>query len=154
MGREGAVLCHCLYAWAVSYGVDETGQLDVPEGTPLGPVSLASSGDSEAQRQAERQRRMEKTHRVVRTILREIDEYGILRRPSWDGVRVLLLIIPLTEGEFHAVVSLQLLTHSQDSPRQLNGRPCTRALCLKYSCSVPCRGWVMTGALPPYPRAR
>jgi hypothetical protein len=38
MGPEGAILCHVLYAWAVSYGVDEQGQLDVPDGggAPLG----------------------------------------------------------------------------------------------------------------------
>lgn len=99
MGREGAVLCHCLYAWAVSYGVDERGQLDTSERDHLEPISLLAPADSEAKQQAERQRRLEKTFRIVRTILREIDEYGILRKPSWDGVRALLLLLPLTEGE-------------------------------------------------------
>lgn len=104
MGREGSVLCHVLYAWAVSYGVDERGQLDSPEGEPCGPTSLLHASDAELKRQNERQRRTEKTYRVVRTILCEIDEYGIMRKPSWDGVRVLLLILPLTEGRDQQVM--------------------------------------------------
>lgn len=106
MGSVGAVLCHCLYAWGVSYGVDERGQLDVAEGStdPLGPLNLLNAGESEARRERDRQRRMEKLNKVVRTILREIDEYGVLRRPSWDGIRALLLILPLTEGEDHCLL--------------------------------------------------
>jgi hypothetical protein len=99
MGREGAVLCHCLYAWAVSYGVDERGRLDVPEGQALGSVNLLAVGENETKHQADRQRRLERLYPIVRTILREVDDCGILRRPSWDGVRVLLLILPLTEGK-------------------------------------------------------
>ena len=42
LGPEGAMLCHVLYAWAVSYGVDEHGRLDIPEGggTSGSPISL------------------------------------------------------------------------------------------------------------------
>jgi hypothetical protein len=35
---------------------------------------------------------------MVREILGLIDKHGLLRKPTWDGVRVLLLIMPLTEG--------------------------------------------------------
>ncbi|RXK40132.1 hypothetical protein M231_02589 [Tremella mesenterica] len=100
MGPEGAILCHVLYAWAVSYGVDERGNCDVPEngGAPLLNVSLLHPSDAEASREADRQGRRAKMRYVVEIILREIDDAGILRRPSWDGVRVLLLLLPLTEG--------------------------------------------------------
>lgn len=40
---------------------------------------------------------MGKLHAVVRTIPAEIDECGILRRPSWGGILVILLILPLTQ---------------------------------------------------------
>ena len=101
MGPEGAVLCHVLYAWAVSYGVDEHGQLDVPEGgdAPDGPIDLATVGEGEMKREADRQRRKARLMLVLEVILREIDKNGIMRKPSWDGVRVLLLVLPLTEGE-------------------------------------------------------
>lgn len=100
MGPEGAVLCHTLYAWGVAYGVDERGQFDVSEENhePLTPISLVAVGEAEARRDVDRQRRLEKLNRVVRTILKEIDEYGILRKPSWDGVSALLLFLPLLDG--------------------------------------------------------
>lgn len=100
MGPEGAVLVHCLYAWGLSFGVDERGQLDVPDGgsEPIGMIQLHAASDSEQRRQQERQRRTEKMARAVRIILKEIDDCGMMRRPSWDGVRCLLLIVPLSEG--------------------------------------------------------
>ncbi|EPQ58392.1 hypothetical protein GLOTRDRAFT_120144 [Gloeophyllum trabeum ATCC 11539] len=41
-------------------------------------------------------RRKDRTNDMLREILRLIDVCGILRKPSWDGVRVLLLVLPLT----------------------------------------------------------
>ncbi|WWC70299.1 uncharacterized protein I206_104249 [Kwoniella pini CBS 10737] len=100
MGPEGACLCHVLYAWAVSYGVDEYGQLDVPEGggPSLQDISLLGPGDLELKRETHRQTRREKMRSAIEVILREIDEFGIMRKPTWDGVRVLLLVLPLTDG--------------------------------------------------------
>ncbi|WVQ67810.1 uncharacterized protein L199_006015 [Kwoniella botswanensis] len=100
MGPEGAILCHVLYAWAVSYGVDEYGKLDVPEGggAPLEDISLLGPGDAEMKRENDRQKRKEKMKFVIEIILKEIDEYGLMRRPTWDGVRVLLMVLPLTDG--------------------------------------------------------
>ncbi|GMK59564.1 hypothetical protein CspeluHIS016_0801700 [Cutaneotrichosporon spelunceum] len=120
MGSVGAVLCHCLYAWGLSYGVDERGQLDVAEGggESLGPLNLVSAGESEVRRERDRQRRRDKFSGVVRTILREIDEYGILRKPSWDGIRAALLILPLTEG-ISTPVERQALYQSALSQVQL-----------------------------------
>jgi hypothetical protein len=90
-----------LYAWAVSYGVDEHGQLDIPEGgsVPLTHISLIEPGKEEIQREEERNIRFNKMRWVIDIILEEIDACGILRKPTWDGSRVLLLILPLTEGK-------------------------------------------------------
>ncbi|WRT66252.1 uncharacterized protein IL334_003205 [Kwoniella shivajii] len=100
MGPEGAVLCHVLYAWAVSYGVDHYGRLDIPEGggAPLENINLLSPGDGELQRETDRLKRKEKMRAVIEVILKEIDECGMMRKPTWDGVRVLLLVLPLTDG--------------------------------------------------------
>lgn len=35
---------------------------------------------------------------MVKEMLQTIDHLGLLRNPSWDGVRVLMLLMPLTEG--------------------------------------------------------
>jgi hypothetical protein len=89
-----------LYAWAVSYGVDETGHLDVPEGGAVHGLatSLLEPNQDEVKRETDRQARWVKMKPVVQAILDEIDACGIMRKPTWDGVRVLLLILPLTEG--------------------------------------------------------
>jgi len=46
-----------------------------------------------------RRERRERTNAMVREILQLVDSYSIMRKPSWDGVRVLLLLLPLMEGE-------------------------------------------------------
>jgi hypothetical protein len=75
LGPEGALLCHVLYAWATSYGVDEHGQLDVPEGggEPMGNISLLDPGKDEVKREADRQARFAKMRIAVDIILREIE---------------------------------------------------------------------------------
>lgn len=78
--KEAQLIGMVLVAWAASYGVDEAGN---PE-PHLGDESV--------------NRRRERTNAMMREILHLVDVYGILRRPSWDGVRVLLLLMPLTEG--------------------------------------------------------
>lgn len=107
MDIENAILCHVLYAWAVSYGVDEYGRLDLPDGgrEPLTGVNVTSACPGEVQRETDRSVRMEKTKSVVKVILKEIDDCGVMRKPTWDGVRVLLMILPLTEGAFRSVES-------------------------------------------------
>lgn len=102
MDIENAILCHVLYAWAVSYGVDEYGRLDLPEGgrEPLTGVNVTSACPGEVQREKDRSVRMEKMKSVIQVILKEIDDCGVMRKPTWDGVRVLLMILPLTEGAF------------------------------------------------------
>jgi len=100
MGTDGSILCHVLYAWALSYGVDETGVLDVEEGgeSPDGPIDLVTQSVGEVKREHDRMARKARMEVALRYILKEIDEAGILRKPSWDGVRALLMILPLTDG--------------------------------------------------------
>ena len=102
MGPEGAILCYVLYAWAVSYGVDQRGLLDVPEGggVPDAPIDMLNPDTGELKREADRQRRRTKMIGVLEVILKRIDQCGVMRKPTWDGVRALFLVLPLTEGKW------------------------------------------------------
>ena len=71
-----------LAVWATSFGVNELGEPEPHTGHPA--IRL----------------RKDRTNEMVQDLLRLIDVYGVLRKPTWDGVRVLLLVIPLTEGLF------------------------------------------------------
>lgn len=42
--------------------------------------------------------RRTRTDGMVKELLHLIDLHGVLRKPTWDGVRVLLLVWPLTHG--------------------------------------------------------
>jgi len=44
--------------------------------------------------------RRETTNELVREILQLIDVHGVLRKPTFDGVRAVMLLLPLTEGGF------------------------------------------------------
>ncbi len=107
MGSHGAILCHVLYAWACSYGVNEAGEQDSEDGytDPFIPHINAETPQRQ-DRQAQRDRRKAKTNAVVRFILNEIDEASVMRRQTWDGVRSLLLVLPLTEREWRRINSL------------------------------------------------
>ncbi|CAE6412034.1 unnamed protein product [Rhizoctonia solani] len=79
LGVAGSMICMLLVTWAATYGVNEYG------------VEEPSNGLEGVR---ERRRRC---NEMVREILGLIDKHGLLRKPTWDGVRVLLLIMPLTE---------------------------------------------------------
>jgi len=136
LGPEGALLCHVLYAWATSYGVDEKGRLDIPEGggEPMRNLSLLDPGKDEVKREADRQARFAKMRVAVEIILQEIDACGILRKPTWDGVRVLLLLLPLTEGMFDSLVTR---SDDQESLHQSSDWPCTKVRYRRSSCYAP-----------------
>ncbi|KAH8107020.1 hypothetical protein BXZ70DRAFT_885550 [Cristinia sonorae] len=72
----GQLLAMTLVVWAASFGVDEFGREFQDE---------------------DFQRRPEPIDEMLREMLYLIDLHGILRRPSWDGVRLLLLFLPLTQ---------------------------------------------------------
>ncbi|QRW03794.1 Fungal Zn(2)-Cys(6) binuclear cluster domain [Ceratobasidium sp. AG-Ba] len=79
LGVAGNMICMLLVTWAATYGVNEYG------------VEEPSNGLEGVR---ERRRRC---NEMIREILGLIDKHGLLRKPTWDGVRVLLLIMPLTE---------------------------------------------------------
>ncbi|TDL27284.1 hypothetical protein BD410DRAFT_762036 [Rickenella mellea] len=79
LGVTGQLLCMVLVTWATSFGVNEFGEEEVHGGIPA------------------IRRRKERTNEMLREILNLVDLHGLLRKPTWDGVRVLLLIMPLTE---------------------------------------------------------
>ncbi|KAI0374770.1 hypothetical protein BV20DRAFT_934666 [Pilatotrama ljubarskyi] len=75
----GLLISLVLVVWAASYGVNEAGE-EAPE----------CSGETMEQRK-------ERVNEMLVELLYLIDIHGLLRKPSWDGVRVLLLTMPLTE---------------------------------------------------------
>jgi len=77
----------CLVVWAASFGHDEEGKLDQSSDPKEWRLSVKS-----------------RTNNMVKELLYLIDSYGIVRKPTWDGLVVLLTILPLTKG---AVASTQ-----------------------------------------------
>ena len=69
-----------LAIWGASYSVDEKGHEYIQE-------------------TRDPQQRANEINEMLREMLYLIDIHGILRKPSWDGVRLILLILPLTHGE-------------------------------------------------------
>lgn len=77
---EGQLLAKILVVWAAAYGVDESG-VEHPENSY----------------QDVQKRRLRVKH-MIEEVIRMIDSLGLPRKPSWDGVRCLLMTLPLTEG--------------------------------------------------------
>ncbi|KAI8998747.1 hypothetical protein BD414DRAFT_408105 [Trametes punicea] len=75
----GQLIALALVVWAASYGVNEAGE-----------EAQEHSGEDIHQRK-------ERVNEMLAELLYLIDIHGLLRKPSWDGVRVLLLTMPLTE---------------------------------------------------------
>ncbi|KAI0053838.1 hypothetical protein FA95DRAFT_1551599 [Auriscalpium vulgare] len=78
LGVAGQLIAMLLVVWAASFGVNEYGIEDVHQSAS-----------------AVRSRR-DNVNDMVREIMQLVDVHGIMRKPSWDGVRVLLLLMPLT----------------------------------------------------------
>jgi hypothetical protein len=110
--NEVAILSYILAVWAASFGLDERGNPldDSPASyhaadSETAMVTRRSASGSNPRLDLsntyaeERLRRKHKTDSMVREILELIDSHGILRKPSWDGVRALLLLLPLLEGK-------------------------------------------------------
>lgn len=104
LGIEGQLLAKVLVIWAASFGVDQSGT-DLTTFRPTSPPASSGSGSDvvgthwrhEAEHSELRARR-ECTDVQVQELLNLIDVHGVMRKPTWDGVRVLLLIWPLTQG--------------------------------------------------------
>lgn len=103
LGIAGKLLAMSLVVWASSFGVDENGQLQDPLEDHIyqyqdHKVDIHDQFDSDASAKLRTERRT-RTNEMVKEMLYLIDVHGILRKPSWDGVRVLLMILPLAQGE-------------------------------------------------------
>ncbi|KAI0273782.1 hypothetical protein BC834DRAFT_855583 [Gloeopeniophorella convolvens] len=80
LGVPGQLIAMLLAVWAASFGVNEYG---IEEGHRHGGAIISS--------------RRETTNEMVREMLYLVDVHGILRKPTWDGVRALHLLLPLTQ---------------------------------------------------------
>lgn len=78
----GQLVAILLVVWAASFGVDEYG------------VDNTQHGDRPNLRE-----RKQNINEMVSELLVLFDIHGVMRKPSWDGVRALLLLLPLTEGK-------------------------------------------------------
>ncbi|KAG8902065.1 hypothetical protein FRB99_004856 [Tulasnella sp. 403] len=98
LGPCGELIAAALYAWATSFGYDESGNpLPTTTTDASGGVGYSFSyptADSDAERIRKDRRR--ETNALVEELLEAIDYNSIARTMSWDGVRVLLLVLPLT----------------------------------------------------------
>lgn len=96
-----------LVVWAASFGLDERG---LPPDNHIGGDDLAFSNTKdgshspdprkikENSQDAKWRERKDKTDAMLREVLELIDFHGVMRRPTLDGVRALLLVLPLLEG--------------------------------------------------------
>ncbi|KAF9228637.1 hypothetical protein BS17DRAFT_772276 [Gyrodon lividus] len=88
LGIEAQMLAMLLVTWAASFGINEFGvEEDTEEDSSDGSTSPKFALDPKRRSEA-----------MTREILALVDIHGLLRHPSWDGVRVLLLLLPLTQG--------------------------------------------------------
>lgn len=44
------------------------------------------------------QQRTDMVREMLQELLYLVDLHGVLRKPSWDGARLLLLLLPLAQG--------------------------------------------------------
>jgi hypothetical protein len=103
LGIAGKLLAMSLVVWASSFGVDENGQSMDPLDDHIfqyqdHKIDIHDQFDSDASAKLRNERRT-RTNEMVKEMLYLIDVHGILRKPSWDGVRILLMILPLAQGE-------------------------------------------------------
>ncbi|KAG5653270.1 hypothetical protein H0H81_001430 [Sphagnurus paluster] len=106
LSPEGNLIATTLVVWASSFGLDERGVSDaddlhsqIPSELELSSKRAGSAEVKGRDMSSEQKRRdhKERTEAMLREILEQIDLHGIMRRPSWDGLRVLLLVLPLLE---------------------------------------------------------
>jgi hypothetical protein len=104
LGHEGGLIAMLLVVWAASFGVDERGlpfedSADPNFGSDTRRNSLPGRhNDGLGFGDGTRESRRDRTSAMLREVLELVDFHGVLRRPTWDGIRVLLLILPLFEG--------------------------------------------------------
>lgn len=81
LGVPGRLVAMCLVVWSASFGHNEEGKLSQFSEPKDWRLSVKS-----------------RTNNMVKELLYLIDSYGIIRKPTWDGLVTLLIILPLTKG--------------------------------------------------------
>ncbi|GAW06275.1 fungal zn -cys binuclear cluster domain protein [Lentinula edodes] len=118
LGYEGSLLAMVLVVWAASFGLDErgipsdesSGQCDSDSlrsnnrkgGMDMIPTVRSKPNEPDPSAVDEinvRRVRKERSEAMLREVLELVDIHAIMRRPTWDGVKVLMLILPLLEDE-------------------------------------------------------
>lgn len=74
---------------------------------------------------------------MLQQVLRMIDIFGILRKPSWDGVRVLLMTLPLT-AEVQPPMERLVSKISRDVGALLDAVPLSRCTIRRSPKSTRC----------------
>ncbi|KAJ4488457.1 hypothetical protein J3R30DRAFT_3435911 [Lentinula aciculospora] len=119
LSYEGSLLAMVLVVWAASFGLDERGvSFDGSKNFPSsesdphtsrsntrrGSMDVSSVRAKVNERDPSvvdeirtRRGRKEKSEVMLREVLELVDIHAVMRRPTWDGVRLLLLILPLLE---------------------------------------------------------
>jgi hypothetical protein len=85
----GLLLAKTLVVWAASFGHNEAGQ-------PFDDEHPLMLGDDTQELAIKRREWSTRVSSMVDELLKTIDAHGVLRKPTWDGVRALLLMLPLT----------------------------------------------------------
>lgn len=62
--------------------------------------NVNEKGHEYLQEARDKQQRINDINDMSREILYLIDIHGLLRKPTWDSVRLLLLVLPLTHGGY------------------------------------------------------
>jgi hypothetical protein len=107
LSYEGTLLAMLLVVWAASFGVDERG-MPLDESINFSSTESSRINTRKDMKNADhdpsvgeaistRRGRKDRTEAMLREVLELVDLHAVMRRPSWDGVRVLLLILPLLE---------------------------------------------------------
>jgi hypothetical protein len=108
LGADGLLVAKVFVLWAAAFGLDEAGK-EIDDAEPS--LALTPPNDSLA---AKRDGWGNRLVGMIRELLRLIGVHSIMHKPTWDGVRVLLLLLPLLmkasdcEDAEHQVTTLSL----------------------------------------------
>ncbi|KAF9072918.1 hypothetical protein BDP27DRAFT_1319641 [Rhodocollybia butyracea] len=139
LGYEGSLLAMLLVVWAASFSVDERGiSFDSSDVRPTsrkgnmdGRMKATDRNSSVGDAISTRRGRKERSEAMLREVLELVDLHAVMRRPTWDGVRVLLLILPLLE-DVHPLDRLTMheasLSQAHSLCALLSGPPSTSSL--------------------------
>ncbi|KDR81460.1 hypothetical protein GALMADRAFT_134896 [Galerina marginata CBS 339.88] len=104
--NEGGLIAMLLVVWAASFGLNEKGLPQTENSSDKTAVSDDNLSESSSPFSPNvaydhpgngRRQWKNTTEGYIREVLEFIDLHGVLRRPTMDGVRVLLLLLPLLE---------------------------------------------------------